>query len=162
MSSLSIGKNFMYSRIANDNIPGKFNEELTAINDLISSLDLMYNTNDENSSVLSLVNSQYAKLKVEEDELKKEIDSITAQITAKETEFVDIKKKASESYIINKLFTQQDYFTMMLFIAYIILSVSFYWKMTVIDGFSTKSLLYFIIGWMILTVMLFRLFDRFV
>jgi hypothetical protein len=162
MSSLSIGKNFMYSRIANDNIPGKFNEELTAINDLISSLDLMYNTNDENSSVLSLVNSQYAKLKVEEDELKKEIDSITAQITAKETEFVDIKKKAGESYIINKLFTQQDYFTMMLFIAYIILSVSFYWKMTVIDGFSTKSLLYFIIGWMILTVMLFRLFDRFV
>ena len=162
MGSQPVGKNFIYSRIANDNIPDKFNEEITAITDLVSSLDLMYSNTDESSSVSSVVNSQYAKLKVEEDELKKEIDSVTAKVTAKETEFVDVKKNSDESYIINKLFTQQDYFTMMLYIAYIILSVSFYWRMTAVDGFSMKSLLYFVIGWMIVTIMLFRLFDRFV
>ncbi len=156
------GNNFIYSRLANDNIPAKFNEEITAINDLVNSLDIMYGTSSATSSVSSVVNSQYAKLKVEEDDLKKEIDGITAKITAKETEFVDLKKNAGESYIVNKLFTQQDYFTMMLYIAYIILSVSFYWRMTTVDGFSMKSLLYFVIGWMIVTVMLFRLFDRFV
>lgn len=155
-------KNFIYSRLTNENIPAKFNEEVTVINDLVNSLDLMYNTTDEKSSVSSLVNSQYAKLKVEEDDLKKEIDTITAKITAKETEFVDVKKNAGEAYGMNKLFTQQDYFTLMLYITYIILSVSFYWRMVVVDGFSTKSLLYFIIGWMIITTMLFNLFNRFV
>ena len=156
------GTNYVYSRLANRNIPAEFNEELNVVRDLVSSLDLMYSTTDENNSVSSLVNSQYAKLKVEKDDLKKEIDSVTAKITAKETEFVDVKKNAGESYIMNKLFTQQDYFTMMLFIAYIILSVSLYWRMTAVDGFSTKSLLYFIIGWMIATTILFRLFERFV
>ena len=156
------GTNYVYSRLANRNIPAEFNEELNVVRDLVSSLDLMYSTTDENNSVSSLVNSQYAKLKVEKDDLKKEIDSVTAKITAKETEFVDVKKNAGESYIMNKLFTQQDYFTMMLFISYIILSVSLYWRMTAVDGFSTKSLLYFIIGWMIATTILFRLFERFV
>jgi hypothetical protein len=122
----------------------------------------MYSTSTENTSVASVVNSQYAKLKVENDDLSKEIDSLTAQITAKETEFVDVKKNAGESYIVNKLFTQQDYFTMMLYIAYIILSVSFYWRMTAVDGFSMKGLLYFVIGWMIVTIMLFNMFNRFV
>jgi hypothetical protein len=160
--SSAVGKNFIYSRLTNDNIPSKFNEEIMAINDLVGSLDIMYSTTDENNSVASLVNTQYAKLKVEDDDLKKEIDSLTAQITAKETEFVDVKKNAGESYIVNKLFTQQDYFTMMLYIAYIILSVSFYWRMTAVDGFSSKSLLYYVIGWMIVTVMLFNMFNRFV
>jgi hypothetical protein len=154
--------NFIYSRLANDNIPAKFNDELTAINDLVNEMDLVYGTNSTQTSVSSVVNSQHAKLKVEEDDLKKEIDNLTAKITAKETEFVDVKKNADEGYIINKLFTQQDYFTMMLYIAYIILSVSFYWRMTAVDGFSWKSFLYFIMGWMIVTIMLFRMFERFV
>jgi hypothetical protein len=156
------GTNYVYSRLANKNIPAEFDEELNAVRDLVSSLDLMYVATGENNSVSSLVNSQYAKLKVEKDDMQKEIGSVTAKITAKETEFVDVKKNAGKAYIMNKLFTQQDYFTMMLFIAYIILSVSLYWRMTAVDGFSTKSLLYFIIGWMIATIMLFRLFDRFI
>jgi hypothetical protein len=156
------GTDYVYSRLANKNIPGEFNQELNIMRDLVASLDLMYTNTNENDSVSSLVNSQYAKLKVEKDDLQKEIDSVTAKITAKETEFVDVKKNAGEAYIMNKLFTQQDYFTMMLFIAYIILSVSFYWRMTTTDGFTWKMLFYFILGWMIATTMLFRLFDRFV
>lgn len=156
------GTNYVYSRLANKNIPAEYNQELNNIRDLVASLDLMYGTTGENDSVSSLVNTQYAKLKVEKDDLQKEIDTVTAKITAKETEFVDVKKNAGESYIINKLFTQQDYFTMMLFIAYIILSVSFYWRMTASDGFSWKKLMFFIFGWMIATIMLFRLFERFV
>jgi hypothetical protein len=139
-----------------------YDDELNIMNDLVASLDLMYNTTSDDSSVSSLVNSQLAKLHVERDDINQEIKNITAKITAKETEFVDTKKNSSGTYIINKLFTQQDYFTMILYIAYIILSVSFYWRMVTTDGFSYKMTMFFIIGWMIATIMLFRLFDRFV
>lgn len=152
----------MPESLVSEKIVDAFNDELNSMRDLVASLDLMYSKSTNDTSVSTLVKSEHAKLKVEEDDLKREIDSLTAKITAKETEFVDIKKNAGEGYIVNKLFTQQDYFTMMLFISYIILSVSFYWRMTAVDGFSFKMLFYFLLGWMILTVMLFRLFDRFV
>jgi hypothetical protein len=145
-----------------DAIKRAYDDELNIMDDMVASLDLMYNTSADDSSVSTLVNSQLAKLQVENNDLNQEITNITAKITAKETEFVDTKKNSGGIYIINKLFTQQDYFTMILYIAYIILSVSFYWRMVTTDGFSYKTTLMFIIGWMIATIMLFRLFDRFV
>lgn len=156
------GTNYVYSSVTNDNLKKTLEDELNVVTDLANSLDLMYNTSSEDSSVSSLVASQLAKLQVEKNDLDQEIKNITAKITAKETEFVDTKKNSGGPYIINKLFTQQDYFTMILYIAYIILSVSFYWRMVTTDGFSYKTTLMFIIGWMIATIMLFRLFDRFV
>ena len=133
-------------------------------NDLMTSLDVMYGSGaTEENSVSKVVNEQHAKLQVELDDLQKEIDSTTAKITAKETEFVDIKKNSGAvGASATKFFTQQDYFTAMLYIAYIILSMSFYWRMTATEGFSWKFLGMFLIGWAILTTMLFRLFDRFV
>jgi hypothetical protein len=152
---------YVYSTIDNENIKDELSDQLNITRDLMSSLDILYSTTSDNDSVSKMVSTQYAKLQVDADDLLKQIDNLSAQITAKETEFVDIKKNAGSTSSASKFFTQQDYFTAMLFIAYIILSMSFYWRMTAAEGFSWKITAFFLIGWMIATIMLFRLFDRF-
>jgi hypothetical protein len=151
------------NNIGDGNAKAVFDSELNAVKDLADSLDILYSNAETGSNPVSkLVNEQNAKLLVERDDIDREIKSLTAEITAKETEFVDLKKIPSNSSNFNNLFTQQDYLTMMLYAVYIIMSMAFYWRMITTDGFSYKGLISFIVGWLIATVMLFNLFSRFV
>jgi hypothetical protein len=145
-------------------ISGALRAEVKTITDLIDSLDLIYGCDQCGCKIplAKVVNEQHAKLSVESNDLDREIKEITAKITAKESEFVDIKKNAGNASSLTNLFTQQDYLTMMLYVTYIILGISFYWRMITVDGFSMKSLALFLVGWLAITVMLFNLFSRYV
>jgi hypothetical protein len=152
---------YLYSRITNINMnKASFDDKI----DNLKALNLQVKTTigalPEDVSVISLIDSQRAKLLVEKDDLNKQIDDLSAKIDAKDTEFVDIKKNAKDTSSI--LFNQQDYIISMLYAIYIALSVIIYWYYVTINGFSSKGFITYIVSWMISTTLLFLLFNRFV
>jgi hypothetical protein len=152
---------YLYTRITNINVNKQsFDNKI----DNLKALNLQVKTTigglPEDISVVSLIDSQRAKLLVEKDDLNNQIDQLSAKIDAKDTEFVDIKKNSADTASV--LFNQQDYIILMLYSIYISLSVILYWYIVTKNGFSTKGLVSYIFGWMISTLLLFLLLNRFI
>lgn len=152
---------YLYTRITNINMnKTSFDDKIDNLKALNLQVKTTIGSLPEDISVMSLIDGQRAKLLVEKDDLNKEIDDLSAKIDAKDTEFVDIKKNATDTSSI--LFNQQDYIISMLYAIYIALSVIIYWYYVTINGFSSKGLITYIFSWMISTTLLFLLFNRFV
>jgi hypothetical protein len=152
---------YLYTRITNINMnKTAFDDKIDNLKALNLQVKTTIGSLPDDVSVVSLINSQRAKLLVEKEDLNKQIDDLSAKIDAKDTEFVDIKKNANNTTSI--LFNQQDYITMMLYSIYISLSVIVYWYIITKSGFSSKGLISYILGWLIITVILFSLLNRFV
>jgi hypothetical protein len=141
------------------NVQSNFNNKLAQVDDLKLKVDKLY---DKSTNITSTVNNQLSILKAQKEDIMKEIKDTESQIVAKETEFVDIKSGVNDPEINGPLFTQQDFLTLMLYIAYIFVSVIFYWRTIVTEGFSKKMLAMFLFGWSVISIMLFSLFNRFV
>lgn len=141
------------------NVQSNFNNKLAQVDDLKVKVDKLY---DKSTNITSTVNNQLSILKAQKEDIMKEIKDTESQIVAKETEFVDIKSGVNDPETHGPLFTQQDFLTLMLYIAYIFVAVIFYWRTIVTEGFSKKMLVMFLLGWSFITIMLFSLFNRFV
>lgn len=146
-----------------DSIKKSITDLNTNIKGLKTSFDVPYDTVfDSKRATNTNIVSQHAKLLAEKKEILNEIKGIDDKITAKEVEFVDIQKNSGGLINQTRFFTQQDYLTMMLFIAYIVLGVSFYWRSVVTNGFSLKGLFMFLAQWAAVSLIAFALFRRFV
>jgi hypothetical protein len=139
------------------NMTQKFEDEKAMVTDLKMKVDNLYGVS---ANTTSTVDKQLSILKTQKEEIMKELKEHEAQIVAKETEFVDIKSGVKDAESYGPLFTQQDFLTLMLYVAYIFLSVTFYWRTVMTEGFNKKTLVIFIIAWLMITVMLFSLFNR--
>jgi hypothetical protein len=141
------------------NVQSNFTNKLAQVDDLVIKVNRLYDTSN---NVTSTVTNQLAILTSQKEDIMKELKDIESQIVAKETEFVDIKSGVNDPEIHSPFFTQQDFLTLMLYIAYIFVSIIFYWRTVVTEGFSKKMLAMFLFGWSVITIMLFSIFNRFV
>ncbi len=136
--------------------------ELVTAKDHVTEVDILFAKGADTASISSVVTDQYSKVKAENADLSKQINDMDAEIIGKETQFVDIKKNIAEPQWYSGLFTQQDWLTVALVFAYLLLSMSYYIKMGTVGGFSLKGSAVYLVGWGIVTTISFLLFNRFV
>lgn len=117
---------------------------------------------DTNAGTISVVGDQLAKVKAENSSLNSQINELDAEIVGKETQFVDKKKNAQDPQWYSGIFTQQDYLTIGLMFAYLLLSISYYVSMTFNTGVSLTGLLMYLAKWAGITLIAFIFFNKFV